>query len=110
MPGVVVGVRHAGDVEAAGGERQLARQSLHPPLQVIEDVDVIVHHQSVIGEETSPVRVPGLDTPHQLLQLPPPPPPSSGQILLQLNSLHLQQLLLPENFLLVRPFLGRMSQ
>ena len=110
MPGVVVGVGHAGDVQTTGGERQLVGQSLHSPLQLVEDVDIVVHHQSVVRQVTSPVRLSDLDTPHQLLQLSPPRSPSPGQVLLHLDPLHSQQLLLPENFLLVRPFLGRMTE
>ena len=56
MPGVVVGVGHAGDVQTAGGESHLVRQSLNPSLQVVENVDIVVHHQSVIKVEVEVTR------------------------------------------------------
>ena len=58
---VVVGVRHGGDVEAAGGERHLVWQSLHPALQVVEDVDIVVHHQSVVSQIAPPLGISALD-------------------------------------------------
>ena len=33
----------------------LVREPLDPGLQVIEDVDIIIHHESVIGQEASPL-------------------------------------------------------
>ena len=64
----------------------------------------------VVGEIAPPLWVSSLDTFHQLLQLSSSGPASPGQVLLHLDTFHLQQLLLPQNLLLVRPFLAEYYQ
>ena len=72
----------------------LVWKPLHPGLQVIEDVDIVIDHESVIGQEAPPLWLTSLDNFHELLQLPPPEPGGPAEVLLHGDPLGLQQLFL----------------
>ena len=79
---------------------------LDPGLEVVEDVDVVIHHKSIVGQEAAPLWLSTLETEllssssrpwtkkkveychchldhfHELLQLPPPEPGGPAQVLL----------------------------
>ena len=58
---IIVSISDGGEVHVAGGEVSLVWELLHPAIQVIEDIDIVIHHQPVISQEASPVRFSGLD-------------------------------------------------
>ena len=46
---IIVSISDGGEVHVAGGEVSLVWKLLHPAIQVIEDIDIVIHHQPVIG-------------------------------------------------------------
>ena len=64
---IIVSICNGGKVHIAGRQIDLVWQLLYPPLQLIEDVDVVIHNQPVIGQEAPSLWLSSLDTLHQFL-------------------------------------------